>query len=57
MMMKINNKINGVVFSKKDTNRNNCELLSKYDKRINDLLHTIEFMDATPNEAYKLYMK
>ena len=27
------------------------------DKRINDMLHKIEFTDATPNEAYKMYMK
>lgn len=30
---------------------------SKYDKRINDLLHRIEFTDANPAQAYKMYMK
>ena len=37
--------------------KDNNELISKYDKRINDMLHKIEFHDATPNEAYKMYMK
>ena len=37
--------------------KENKELQSKYDKRINDMLHKIEFTNATPNEAYKMYMK
>ena len=44
-------------FQKKKKKRNNNQLISKYDKRINDILHKIEFTDATPNEAFKLYMK
>lgn len=55
--MKIYNKKPGVVFSGKEKDKTNKELMSKYDKRINDMLHKIEFTDATPNEAYKLYMK
>ena len=55
--MKIKNKQPGVVFSQKEKQQENKELLSKYDKRINDLLHRIEFTNATPGEAYKLYMK
>ena len=51
------NKRPGVVFSEKEKKRNNNQLISKYDKRINDILHKIEFTDATPNEAFKLYMK
>ena len=57
MNNKINNKQPGVVFSQKDKQKENKELLSKYDKRINDMLHRIEFTNATPAEAYKLYMK
>lgn len=55
--MNIQNKRPGVVFSEKEKKKNNGELISKYDKRINDILHKIEFTDASPNEAYKLYMK
>lgn len=55
--MNIQNKRPGVVFSEKEKKKNNSELISKYDKRINDMLHKIEFTDASPNEAYKLYMK
>ena len=55
--MKIKNKQPGVVFSEKEKQKENKELISKYDKRINDLLHRIEFTNATPGEAYKLYMK
>jgi hypothetical protein len=51
------NKKPGVVFSDKEKQRENNELISKYDKRINDMLHKIEFTDANPNEAYKMYMK
>ena len=51
------NKRPGVVFSEKEKQRENKDLISKYDKRINDMLHKIEFTDASPNEAYKLYMK
>lgn len=55
--MKVKNKKPGVVFSDKEKRRENNELISKYDKRINDMLHKIEFTDANPNEAYKMYMK
>lgn len=55
--MNIQNKRHGVVFSQKEKQKDNNELISKYDKRINDMLHKIEFTDASPNEAYKLYMK
>lgn len=47
----------GVVFSQKEKQKDNNELISKYDKRINDMLHKIEFTDATPNQAFKMYMK
>ena len=55
--IQIKNNIPAVTFSEKDKQKNNKELLSKYDKRINDMLHKIEFTNATPNEAYKMYMK
>ena len=55
--IQIKNKRPGVVFSEKEKQKENNELISKYDKRINDMLHKIEFHDATPNEAYKMYMK
>ena len=55
--LEVKNKRPGVVFSEKEKKKNNNQLISKYDKRINDLLHKIEFTDASPNEAYKLYMK
>lgn len=55
--IQIKNKRPGVVFSEKEKQKDNNELISKYDKRINDMLHKIEFKDATPNEAYKMYMK
>lgn len=55
--LEVKNKKPGVVFSEKEKKRNNNQLISKYDKRINDILHKIEFTDATPNEAFKLYMK
>ena len=55
--MNIQNKRPGVVFSEKEKQRENKDLISNYDKRINDMLHKIEFTDASPNEAYKLYMK
>lgn len=55
--IKINHKVPGVVFSEKDKQKTNDELISKYDKRINDMLHLIEFTDATPEKAYKMYMK
>lgn len=55
--IQIKNKRPGVVFSEKEKQRENKDLISKYDKRINDMLHKIEFTDASPNEAYKLYMK
>lgn len=55
--MNIQNKQPGVVFSQKEKQKDNNELISKYDKRINDMLHKIEFTDATPNQAFKMYMK
>lgn len=55
--IQIKNKRPGVVFSKKEKQKENKDLISKYDKRINDMLHKIEFTDASPNEAYKMYMK
>lgn len=55
--IQIKSKRPGVVFSEKEKQRENKELISKYDKRINDMLHKIEFTNATPNEAYKMYMK
>lgn len=55
--MKIHNKRPGVVFSEKEKQKNNNELQSNYDRRINDMLHRIEFTDATPAQAYKMYMK
>lgn len=36
--IQIKNKIPGVVFSQKDQQKNNNELISKYDKRINDII-------------------
>ena len=51
------NKTPGVVYSEKEKLQDNKDIISKYDKRINDLLHKIEFTDATPNQAYKMYMK
>ena len=55
--MNIQNKTKGIVFSQKEKQKNNNELISKYDKRINDMLHRIEFTNATPGQAYKMYMK
>lgn len=55
--LQIKNKKPGVVFSDKEKQRTNNEVLSEYDKRINDMLHRIEFTNANPAEAYKLYMK
>lgn len=55
--IQIKNKQPEVMFSEKEKKRNNNQLISKYDKRINDILHKIEFTDATPNEAFKLYVK
>ena len=51
------NKKLGVIFSEKDRHRDNNELMSKYDKRVNDMLHLIEFTNASPAQAYKMYMK
>ena len=51
------NKTPGVVYSNKDRLKNNRELNSKYDRRISDILHKIEFTNATPAQAYKMYMK
>lgn len=55
--LEIRNKRPGVVFSEKEKQKTNKEVLSQYDKRINDMLHRIEFTDATPGQAYKMYMK
>ena len=51
------NKTPGVIYSNKEKLKSNRELISKYDKRISDLLHKIEFTNATPEYAYKMYMK
>lgn len=51
------NKTPGVVYSKKEKLKNSNELISQYDRRIVDMLHKIEFLDATPAQAYKMYMK
>lgn len=48
---------NGVVFSKKEQEKEYNELMSELDNRINDLLHKIEFTNANPSEAFKIYMK
>ena len=58
-MIKVNriNNTPGVVYSQKEKLKNNNELISQYDKRIVDILHKIEFTDATPAQAYKMYMK
>lgn len=45
------------MFSEKEKLKTNSQIQSEYDKRINDLLHKIEFTDATPAQAYKMYMK
>lgn len=55
--MKIINKRKGVVFSEKEKSKNNSELISQYDKRINGILHRIEFEEMTPAKAYKTIMK
>lgn len=55
--LEIKNKRPGVVFSEKEKLKTNSQVQSEYDKRINDLLHRIEFTDATPAQAYKMYMK
>ena len=47
------NKTPGVVYSNKEKTQDNKELISKYDKRIVDMLHKIEFIDANPNQAYE----
>lgn len=51
------NKTPGVVYSNKERHKENRELISQYDRRISDMLHKIEFTDANPNQAYKMYMK
>lgn len=51
------NKTPGVVYSNKEKLKENRELISKYDKRIVDMLHKIEFTNATSEQAYKMYMK
>lgn len=55
--LEIINKQNGVRFSLKEMQKENRELISELDKRITDILHKIEFTNATPKEAYKIYMK
>lgn len=55
--MEVKTKIKGVVFSEKDKQKNNPELQSDYQKRINDLLHRIEFTEYTPNQAFKTIRK
>lgn len=55
--LQIKNKRPGVVFSEKEKQKNNNQVQSQLDRRINDMLHKIEFTDATPGQAYKMYMK
>lgn len=55
--MQEKNKQKGIQFPKNELNKSNRELISMYDRRISDMLHKIEFKDATPAEAYKMYMK
>lgn len=55
--LQIKNKKQGVVFSIKEIQKENKEIQSELDKRINDMLHKIEFTNASQNEAYKMYMK
>lgn len=47
----------GVVFSQKERSKDNAELMSELDRRINDILHKIEFANFNPQQAYKLMMK
>lgn len=56
-ILNILNKQKGIKFSQKDFLKNNRELISELDKRITDILHKIEFTNATPQQAYRLYMK
>ena len=54
----IRNKNIKVNFSKEELQMENRELLSELDKRIGDILHTIEFYNPTsPKEALKYYAK
>lgn len=55
--LKIKNKKPGVVFSEKEKQKDNSQVQSELDRRINDMLHKIEFTNATPGQAYKMYMK
>lgn len=55
--LEIKNKRPGVVFSNKEKQKDNRQVQSELDKRINDMLHKVEFTDATPAQAYKMYMK
>lgn len=55
--MELKNKVKGINFSKKEQKQNNSTIISKYEKRIIDLLHIIEFKEYTPNQAYKTIMK
>lgn len=55
--LQIKNKKPGVVFSKKEKQHTNREMQAKYDGRINDMLHKIEFTNANQARAYKMYMK
>ena len=48
------NKTPGVVYSNKERQKENRELISQYDRRISDMLHKIEFTDANPNQAYNI---
>ncbi len=55
--MQLKRNIKGVKFNKSEIKKDNSNLISNYDKRINDLLHIIEFENYTPNKAYKTIMK
>lgn len=46
--------IKGVKFSNKEKTRENSDLQSLYDKRINDLLHIIEFKIINQMKHIKL---
>ena len=56
-ILNILNKQKGIKFSQKELKKNNRELISELDKRITDILHIIEFTNASQQEAYRIYMK
>lgn len=56
-ILNILNKQKGINFSQKELKKSNRELISELDKRITDILHVIEFTNASPQQAYRIYMK